>query len=73
MSNPNQQGMISSLLSQQAQPQQQPPQQLINQAKIYGREGEGLLYHPNELVQWPQGYSQEQSNVAPYHPANNGT
>lgn len=77
--NTGQQGMIPSSLSQQVQPQpaspdfqQQPPQQLINQAKIYGREGEGLLYHPNELVQWPQGYSQEQPNVVPYHPANSG-
>ncbi|RZF39367.1 hypothetical protein LSTR_LSTR000888 [Laodelphax striatellus] len=62
----------------------QPPTQLVNQAKIYGREGEGLLYHAaaaaqNENMQWPQAansYQQEtpmmpQNHISPFHANNN--
>ncbi|XP_075225619.1 uncharacterized protein LOC142326790 isoform X2 [Lycorma delicatula] len=67
--------------TQQLQPSQiesiQPPQQLINQAKLYGREGEGLIYHsPSaaDTLRWPSNsYQQEQTQEnLPYHVSNPG-
>ncbi|XP_046664368.1 uncharacterized protein LOC124357034 isoform X1 [Homalodisca vitripennis] len=45
---------------QQAAEFPQSPPQLVNQAKQFGREGEGLLYRPpSELLQWPPPYQQD--------------
>lgn len=56
---------------QQLAEYQQSPPQLISQVKQFGREGEGMMYHPpaaNELMQWPP----QQYQQGPYHTANTG-
>ncbi|XP_054264350.1 low-density lipoprotein receptor-related protein 11 isoform X2 [Macrosteles quadrilineatus] len=69
-----QQPQPQTQLQQQPAEYPQPPPELVNQAKQYGREGEGGIYHPpNDVaVQWPPtNYQQEQQMLA-YRTANSG-